>query len=225
MGKVIKMIKREKPFMIGMSPECTLFSVLQNLRKTPMNAEAWEKAVNCVKFAVKVARLQMAGGRYFYFEHPLSATSWAVIDELVELREMIEVQSVVLHMCQFGLTSRDSEGPGLAKKPTRVLTNLPSVAGMIDRKCQGGHRHVTLLDGKAKAAAAYTEEFCNSIIEGVEMYYDWLNNDAEEMCGELFNFGEDMCDPDEKEIPFTFSDDGYCIDDVRGGELPLEWVR
>ena len=88
-----------------------------------MNAEAWEKAVNCVKFAVKVARLQMAGGRYFYFEHPLSATPWAVVEELVELREMIEVQSVVLHMCQFGLTSRDSEGPGLAKKPTRVLTN------------------------------------------------------------------------------------------------------
>ena len=31
--KVIRRIKKEKPLVIGLSPECTLFSALQNLRK------------------------------------------------------------------------------------------------------------------------------------------------------------------------------------------------
>ena len=30
--------------------------------------------------------------------------------------------------CQFGMTSRDELGPGLCRKPTRLLTNMESVA-------------------------------------------------------------------------------------------------
>ena len=226
--KAIRMIKKDKPMVVGLSPECTLFSILQNLRKTPINAEAWEKAIECVKFAVRVAEVQMAGGRFFYFEHPLSATSWRVVEELVRLRETEGVESVVVHMCQFGLTASDGDGPGLAKKPTRILTNMKCLAEMINRKCQGGHRHVNLMDGKAKAAATYTEAFCDGILDGIEMYSKWINSEVdmiEELENELFNIGEDMCDPEETTIPFTFSEDGYCIDDVRGGELPLEWVK
>ena len=111
-----------------------------------MNAEAWDKAVRCVQFVVRVAELQMRPGRFFYFEHPLSATSWAVVDDLIRLRATDGVEGVVLHMCQFGLMSKDQDGPGPAKKPARVLTNLPCVAG-INKKCPGGHRHVTPMSG------------------------------------------------------------------------------
>ena len=118
---MIQMIKRDKPLVIGLSPECTLFSILQKFRKTPMDEKEWNKAVECVKFAVRVAEEQIKGGRFLYFEHPLTASSWMVVEELVKLRERIDVESIVLHMCEFGLMAEDSEGKGYAKKPTSCL--------------------------------------------------------------------------------------------------------
>ena len=76
----------------------------------------WE----CVLFCVRIAEYQMKNGRFFYFEHPLSASSWN-LEALASLREPPEVEDVVLHMCQFGLESCNSEGRGLVKKPTRII--------------------------------------------------------------------------------------------------------
>ena len=85
------------------------------------------------------------------------------------------------------------------------------------------------MSGRAKAAAEYTQEFCNAIVTGVDVYNQHLgdalsghNSLVEE--GELMNLGSDMCDPSE-EIPFSFSDWGYCVDDVKGGLLPMDLVR
>ena len=75
------------------------------------------------------------------------------------------------------------------------------------------------MDGKAKAAAAYTDAFCDGIVDAIEMYYEWMHGEVdmtEETARELFDTGEDMCEPEETTIPFSFSDDGYCVDDVKG---------
>ena len=48
--QVWKLIRRDKPLCIGLSPECTLFSALQNLRKTEIPPEELKKAINCVSF-------------------------------------------------------------------------------------------------------------------------------------------------------------------------------
>ena len=37
-----RLIRRDKPLVIGMSPECTLFSALQNLRKTEIPKDELE---------------------------------------------------------------------------------------------------------------------------------------------------------------------------------------
>ena len=81
------------------------------------------------------------------------------------------------------------------------------------------------MSGKAKAAAQYTEEFCCAIIDGLMTYLEYValarNCGAFHIdMGELYGI-----DYDKDEIPFTFSDTGWCIDDVRGGELPMELVR
>ena len=62
--------------MVGLSPECALFGNLQNLRKTPIPEADMSKAIECVKFNVRVANYQRWKGRYLYFEHPLSVSSW-----------------------------------------------------------------------------------------------------------------------------------------------------
>ena len=121
-NKMMSMLDTDKPVMVGLSPPCRLFSALQNLRTTPIDKAEWEQAVAMVNFCVKVAKYQMEHGRYFYFEHPLNAKSWTAT-ELAELRELLGVHCVILHMCAFGLTSVDEMGEGLVLKPTRVLTN------------------------------------------------------------------------------------------------------
>ena len=168
-AKVWKLIRRDKPLVIGMSPECTLFSALQNLRKTPIPQDELDRAMNCVRFCEEVAKYQRSKGRFFYLEHPLTASSWRM-PELAGLRDAEDVFDVVLHACQFGLKSTDSLGEGLVKKPTRVITNMASIAGMLDRQCTGDHRHVHLVSGKAKAAAEYTEDFCKAIVDGIAIY-------------------------------------------------------
>ena len=171
--KVWKLIRRDQPLVIGLSPECTLISALQRLRKTAIPSEHMAVAIECVRFCVEVANYQRKKNRYFYFEHPLTASSWQ-LEELAGLRDQEDVIDVVLHMCQLNLRAIESEGEGVAKKPTRVLTNLPSLAESISRKCPGGHRHVHLMSGKAKAAAKYTEEFSQAVVDGVEVLLELL---------------------------------------------------
>lgn len=63
--KVWKMVRRDKPLVIGLSPECTLSSQLQNLRKTMIPPEDMARAVECVQFCVRIANYQRKAGRYF----------------------------------------------------------------------------------------------------------------------------------------------------------------
>ena len=227
--RVMKLLRRDKPLVVGLSPECTLFSALQNLRKTEIPADDMAKAIECVRFSVEVAKYQILKGRFFYFEHPLTVSSWT-LEDLANLRDRHDVEDVVLHMCAFGLTSEDGDGDGLVKKPTRVLTNLPSVATALSRRCTGDHRHVHLMSGRAKAAAYYSEEFCNGIIDGVKVYLECtmlakVSGAFELDCGEL-NVADDLeYEYGGSEIPFEFRGGSHCVDDVRGGELPLDLVR
>ena len=222
--KVWKMIRRDKPLVIGLSPECTLFSALQNLRKTDIPADDMAKAMACVRCCVDVAEFQISKERFFYFEHPLTASSWSM-PELDKLRSRIEVEDVVLHMCSFGLTATDGDGEGLVKKPTRILTNMPSIASGLHQRCSGDHRHVHLLSGKAKAAAKYTDQFCGAIVQGIQVHIEYAGQVAEYgvfavECGDLGNVEEE-----EVYIPFAFDESGWCQDDVRGGSLPMDLVR
>ena len=233
---VMKIIRRDKPLVIGLSPECTLFSALQNLRKTDIPKDELARAMACVRFCVEVAEYQMAHRRFFYFEHPLTATSWSM-PELGGLRGHADVIDVVLHMCAFGLRAEDREGVGLAKKPTRILTNMPSIAAALDRQCSADHRHVHLISGKAKMAAKYTDEFCSAVVNGIRVYLEYSGMIATcELLGidvnELEDYSEDSGDLqpcqdqwDDQDIPFEFNDEGWCVDDVRGGELPMDLVR
>ena len=72
--KVWRMLRRDKPLVVGMSPACTLCSILQNERTIKMPAEELAVAMACFCFRVRVAKYQMARGRFLHFEHPLSAT-------------------------------------------------------------------------------------------------------------------------------------------------------
>ena len=66
-AKVWKMLRRDKPLVVGMSPECTLFSLLQNLRKTEIPKAEYDRAVACVKLCAEVFHFQRNAGRFFLY--------------------------------------------------------------------------------------------------------------------------------------------------------------
>ena len=78
------LLHKHKPWLLTVSPPCTLFSALQALSGGVRDAEAMQKAVEMVNFAVKMCMAQVRAGRLFVFEHPASASSWR-LPSLVEM--------------------------------------------------------------------------------------------------------------------------------------------
>ncbi len=70
-------------------------------------------------------------------------------------------------MCVYGMTQEDETGTALIKKPTTFMTNAPALARRLAQRCIGGHRHITLIGGRAKRAEIYPEQLCREILLGL----------------------------------------------------------
>ena len=168
MQEALDLIRRDKPFLVTLSPPCTKFCALLQLCRHPVDRQQWLEAVRMVNFAVRVAELQLDARRHFVFEHPLTASSWR-LPSLKRLRRRAGVFESSFHMCAYGLTSTDRSGTGPARKATRVLTSSMAIRDQLLRRCPGDHEHVQLISGRPAAAQEYTEYFCEAVIHGCEM--------------------------------------------------------
>ena len=70
------------------------------------------------------------------------------------------------------MTSTDEQGVAPVKKGTRLMSSSGEILKRVDRKCSNGnggtpHRHVHLIQGRAKAAQVYPRDLADSICEGV----------------------------------------------------------
>ena len=129
---------------------------------------AYQEALELLKFAILMCNEQRRDGRTFVFEHPASATSCST-PELVELSLQSDAQATMFHMCQYGIVAQDPVGEAPVYKPTKILTNSPTMAELLSRRCQGGHRHILLLNGRAAAAARYPRQLCEAIVQGCQL--------------------------------------------------------
>ena len=169
-----RIIEEEPKLLVG-SPMCTAFSILQQLNANKGNREEknkqWEQALTHLNFCVELYKLQYNHGRYFLHEHPASASSWQR-SSIMELYKLSGVDRVVSHMCAFGMKSSDSHGDGLVYKPTGWMSNSPCILQELNKQCTnrlGGeqHRHVHLVDGRARQAAIYPEQVCTAVLTGL----------------------------------------------------------
>ena len=164
-----RLLKEQRPYMLIGSPPCTAFSIIQNLNmRTPQGKRkvlaARRQAEVHLRFCVAMCREQLRGGRYFVHEHPLTAKSWEV-PCVNALSRTPRVYLVKADMCQFGMKSRDAEGEGWAKKPTTFMTNSLEMFKTLSKRCTPGtHRHVPLMEGRAKAAALYPKGICQAVL-------------------------------------------------------------
>ena len=121
-----------------------------------------------MEFVVKLYRRQVEAGRVFIHENPAHATSWA-LPVIRKMMKEVGVDVVEADQCMFGLKTWGNGRHQLvpAKKPTKFMTNSRAVGKELSRKCDKGHEHQPLVDGRAKDAARYTPELCRAICRGL----------------------------------------------------------
>ena len=238
------LIETTKPTMLIGSPMCTWFSNLRAMFTRNMTKEKieenLEKARMHLQFTFELYDMQVKAGRYFLHEHPFAASSWqekCVVDFI--LRH--DVYTAVSHMCRFGMTAPRGDGTeGPVMKPTRWLTNAPCVADELEAmKCTKDHDHVTLLDGKAKAAQVYPPALCRTIVRGLSRQLRQDISDLREGVNALEEAGiESGYEPPMFNLEILEDVDYKCSlkevnsltsegaeDDVKGGPLDLDLVR
>ena len=110
---------------------------------------------------------QIKNKRGFLHEHPNSASSWHV-PEIVQFMNKYDLTKTTGHMCMYGMRGEDKTGEGPVKKPTGWLTNSEWIKSAMSIKCEGHHRHVQLMGGKASAARVYPDELCEAVVQGLK---------------------------------------------------------
>ena len=179
---VILRIKQTKPRLVIGCPPCTMFSRLQALN-IHVHGPAWEakfleekkKAVEHVKFCIKLFKWQMSNGAYFLFEHPAYGDTWK-LPEMQELMAMPGVGDAVADQCMYGLTTRGAPGESElpAKKPTRFVSNSWYMLQELSVRCDKSHQHQHLVGGRASRAAEYPDQLCEAMCRGLvnQLKYD-----------------------------------------------------
>ena len=211
---LLRRVREDKPMFIIGSPPCNLFSPFQAFNKH-RDTEEWlrryDEAVGFLELMVQIYRMQIAGGRYFVHEHPAHASSWG-LPCIQSLLAREDVGATRVDMCQYGLQTEDSIGQAPAYKPITLLSNSPSVLNSVSRRCQGGHRHVELIGGKAAACAKYTDDFCDALVTAISVQ---IQADRQEKLKTINSV--EVHEPENSEY--------FYVDDVTGETLDKNLVR
>ena len=76
-----------------------------------------------------------------------------------------QVGSVLVDMCIYGMVVRDTEVEGLARKRTRLMSNLHEVLKRVKMSCTHDHEHIPLVQVRAKKCQVYPQAFCRTIVD------------------------------------------------------------
>ena len=174
---LFQLLDYEKPEFLGGSPPCGPFSKLQNIVDAKGNVSPEVRAQRLkdgrkhLRTAVSAYEHQMNAGRYFYHEHPKGAASWEE-RAVKRLRADERVYEVTGPMCRWGMKAADGQGEGSVKKETTWLTNSPILAQTLQGCCSNKegkvwHRHVHLVDGRARAAQKYPPKLVHAILKAI----------------------------------------------------------
>eukprot|EP00435_Cladocopium_sp_Y103_P063462 s717_g25.t1 len=157
-------IEKFKPWVIMLSPPCTVYSQLQRLwnesRMDPLEFEIrCQEADGFMEFTKDVATKQSNANRGWIFEHPATASSWD-LPCVLEMGALPGAQVSTFDQCRYQL-----RGPagGLMKKRTKLLSNLPQIHAEFEAKTcqcrQSGEEH-ELIQGSFNGVRRSTHAQC-----------------------------------------------------------------
>jgi len=170
------MIQDEDPYLVTGSPPCDPFSKLQNLSKHKRDpkvvADNLARGKRHIRTCIGIYRERMDKGRYFLHEHPKGATSWDM-EEMKELMKDPRVYVVQGPMCRWDMKATDAQGEGYVRKETVWVTNSICLAETLQGVCKNVkagreiHRHVHLINGRARAAQVYPPKMVKAVVLGI----------------------------------------------------------
>ena len=172
-------VNLERPFLLTGSPPCDPFSKLLNISKhkrDPAVVEAKRQiGVKHLRTSIRFYKTQYDSGRYFLHEHPDGAESWDD-EEMQALQRLPGVFTVNGPMCHFDM-QLDTRYRGCHRvyKKTRFVTNSRFLAELLDNWCKNEvqgkevHRHLHLIGGIAKRAAAYPPKMVAAVLKGIKL--------------------------------------------------------
>ena len=143
--------------------------------------EKLKEAITHLAFAIELCHRQRVAGRRFMLEHLAGASSWkaTMVDQLVSALGCVRVN---FDFCMAGMLSHDFAGDAPARKRTGAVTNCMHVAKELARlQCDNSHRHVHLVDGRARECQNYPENFCEMICKAVLKAKSQQTDNAEDI--------------------------------------------
>ena len=172
-----RILDEEDPYLVTGSPPCEAFSPLQALntgRVDPaVRQQRLEEGRRMLKQACEYYKQQSRRGRYFLHEHPKPAASWN--EECVkEVQNLPGTFTIEGPMCRWKMVARDASGESYVRKNTRWVTNSPELAKILSGVCSNDegtgewHRHVHLVNGRAKMARVYPPELVKGILKAIK---------------------------------------------------------
>lgn len=163
---VVQLVQTHRPTFLMLSPPCTMFSKLQNCNLKKMDPDVRQRrfaeATLHLDFAMLLARIQAAHGRYYCFEHPDGASSWQCAS--VQAMLAAGAQRTVFDQCRFGLRHPVLARP--MRKRTALMSNAPCVQELFgNHLCACDVPHYAI-QGQAQGmrlstyCQVYTPELC-----------------------------------------------------------------
>ena len=177
MKSLERVLEEEDPFLLTGSPPCEAFSPLQGLNKDRVDPLVREERLSTgrqhLKTACDMYKRQYRRKRYFLHEHPKAAASWKeeCVKEVMALPGVMVVQGP---MCRWKMTAEDATGPRFVRKETCWMTNCAELARTLPGVCENQkstgewHRHVHLVNGRAKMARIYLPRLVTAILKAVK---------------------------------------------------------
>ncbi len=132
--KAMQWVKQKAGLLLVVSPMCGPFSQMQAVNYKRIDEKdikrKLEDAMEHIKFAMQLCRIQERSGLYFLFEHPRNASSWKT-SSVIEMARKCGTYTVRGDMCQFGLTHEERGVSEPVMKPTRFMTNSREIAKQL----------------------------------------------------------------------------------------------
>ena len=165
------LLHKHRPRVLGLTPPCTMFNKIMRMwNEKKMDPKVFkerlDQAVMFVDFCMDSAMVQIASGRFFFFEQPELAVTWN-LPSVKKTESLHGVRVVSFDMCRFGLKTPLTQQP--MRKRTKIMTNSPLIAHALDRRfCLGGHKHRLVHGSEGGRPLAYWSQifspmFCDTI--------------------------------------------------------------
>lgn len=192
-------IKRDQPYCLVWENECTNRSVASARSMDPTVREWLQSATRPeLEWTAKLCRSQAKGRRTFLLENPKTSEIWQ--EECVRsLADIPGTQIIELDMCRAGM--KDLENGKPVRKPTWILTNLPSVRNLTDKTCLGDHEH-SYLEGRYSKELGHTHR-TRMAAEYPKLFGQWVAKDIlasrnlsleqQDLLAEGIEMEEDLC--------------------------------